>query len=99
MGAAPTTTRRVGTARRPGPGKQDGQVYECRNQWWNPLKWNVGSNLVDLGRSAVRGRQGGGQLCPGLGLADTEATVKVCGATVARLQGKSWTPIPSNGQW
>jgi hypothetical protein len=28
-----------------------------------------------------------------------EATVKACGVTVARLQGKSWTPIPSTGQW
>lgn len=35
-GAAPTTTGRVGTARRPEPGKRDGQAYECRNQWWNP---------------------------------------------------------------
>lgn len=52
-GAALTTTRRVGTTRRPGLGKQDGEAYECRNQWWNPRKWNAGSNLVDLGRSAV----------------------------------------------
>ena len=54
MGAAPTTTGRVGTARRPGSGKQDGKVYECRNQWWNPLKARTGSNLVDVGRIAVR---------------------------------------------
>jgi hypothetical protein len=53
VGAAPTTTGRPGTARRGGPGKRDGQVHECRNQWWNPLKWNVGSNLADTGRSAV----------------------------------------------
>jgi hypothetical protein len=53
VGAAPTTTGRAGTARRPGPGKRDGEAYECRNQWWNPRKWNVGSNLADLGRSAV----------------------------------------------
>ena len=38
MGAALTTTGRVGTARRPGSGKRDGKVYECRNQWSNPLK-------------------------------------------------------------
>src|ERR671910_129529 len=38
VGAASTTTGRAGTARRPGSGKQDGEVYECRNQWWNPLK-------------------------------------------------------------
>ena len=53
VGAAPTTTGRVGTVRRPGSGKRDGEAYECRNQWWNPRKWNVGSNLTDLGRSAV----------------------------------------------
>jgi hypothetical protein len=50
VGAASTTTGRVGTARRPGSGKRDGEVYECRNQWWNPLKSGTGSNLVDLGR-------------------------------------------------
>ena len=97
VGAAPTTTGRVGTARRLGPGKQDGEVHECRNQWWNPLKWNVGSNLVDLGRSAVRAC-GGGQLRVGPGLAGPEATTKVCGVVVARLQGKSWAPIPSTDQ-
>jgi hypothetical protein len=31
-----------------------------------------------------------------LGLAGSEATVKDCGVVVARLQGKSWAPIPSN---
>ena len=56
MGAALTTTGRIGTARRSGSGKQDGEVHECRNQWWNPLKWTAGSNLADLGRSAVRVR-------------------------------------------
>jgi len=48
VGAASTTPRRVGTARQPGPGKQDGEVDERRNQWWNPLE-SVGpaGNLVD----------------------------------------------------
>ena len=54
VGAALTTTGRVGTARRPGSGKRGGTAYECRNQWWNPLKWNVGSNLADMGRCATR---------------------------------------------
>ena len=53
MGAALTTTGRVGTARRPGSGKCDGKVYECRNQWSNPLKSRTGSNLVDMGRITV----------------------------------------------
>lgn len=55
-GAAPTTTERVGTARRPGSGKRDGTAYECRNQWSNPLKSRTGSNLVDVGRPAARTR-------------------------------------------
>ncbi len=100
VGAAPTTRGQVGTARRPGPSKQDGEVYECRNQWWNPLKWNAGSNLVDLGRSAVRVRLNAA--------AGNSVSVldwppgghgEYCGVTVARLQGKSWAPIPSNGKW
>ncbi len=33
VGAALTTTGRAGTARRLEPGKQDEEVYECRNQW------------------------------------------------------------------
>ena len=31
-------------------GKQDGTVYERRNQWLNPLQNSTGSNLVDMGR-------------------------------------------------
>jgi len=48
VGAASTTPGRAGTARQPGLGKQDGEVYERRNQWWNPLK-SIGpaGNLVD----------------------------------------------------
>jgi hypothetical protein len=38
VGAASTTPGRAGTARRPGSGKQGGEAYGCRNQWWNPLK-------------------------------------------------------------
>lgn len=51
--AALTKPGRSGTARRVGSGKQDGKVYECRNQWWNPLKSVTGSNLVDQGRAAA----------------------------------------------
>jgi hypothetical protein len=48
VGAASTTPGRTGTARQLGLGKQDGEVYECRNQWWNPLKSNrPAGNLVD----------------------------------------------------
>jgi hypothetical protein len=55
--AALTTPGRAGTARRSGSGKQDGKVYECRNQWWNPLKARTGSNLADMGRAAVHVHQ------------------------------------------
>ncbi len=54
MGAALTKAERVGTTRRPGSVEQDGKVYECRNQWSNRLKSRTGSNLVDMGRPAVR---------------------------------------------
>src|SRR4029453_15428643 len=37
-GAALTTTGRVGTARRPGSGKQGRTVQRRVNQWWNPRK-------------------------------------------------------------
>jgi hypothetical protein len=59
MGAALTTTERVGTTRRPGSGKRDGTVYVCRNQWSNPRKSRTGSNLVDLGRAAAHARGSG----------------------------------------
>ena len=52
-GAAPTTPERIGTVRRFGSGKRDGKVYVRRNQWWNPLKRSTGSNLADVGRTAV----------------------------------------------
>ena len=98
-GAALTTTGRAGTARRPGSGKQGGKAYECRNQWSNPLKSRTGSNLVDMGRCAVHAGSRCGQATPELASrAGEEATGKVCGVLVARLQGKSWAPPPSNGQ-
>lgn len=50
------------------------------------------------GQQCVLVTSGGGQLRVGPGLAGSEATVKVCGVVVARLQGKSWAPIPSSGR-
>jgi hypothetical protein len=52
VGAALTTTERVGTTRRLGSGKQGRKVYVSRNQWSNPLKARTGSNLVDMGRAS-----------------------------------------------
>ena len=34
-------------------GKRDGEVHDVGTSG-NPLKWTAGSNLVDVGRSAVR---------------------------------------------
>ena len=100
MGAALTKTGRVGTARRPGSGERDGKVHECRNQWLNPLKSRTGSNLVDMGRIAVRAMASSGprQLFAALTGRGEEAMGKVCGVLMAMLQGKSWVPHPSNGQ-
>src|ERR671935_2431696 len=52
VGAALTTTGRVGTARRPGSGKQ-GQQVDARNQCVTPRKASAGSQLADVGRAAV----------------------------------------------
>ena len=95
MGAALTTPGRSSTARQPRSGKQDGEVYECRNQWWNPLK-SVGPavNLVD-GRDGsatdlpTTGRDGLGTLVPG-------ATVKACGVAVDRPAGEKLGTDPVN---
>ena len=96
VGAAPTTTGRIGTVRRSGSGKQDGKVYECRNQWLNPLKSRTGSNLTDMGRTAMHARL---RATPKSFNRDGgEVIGKACGVPVARLQGKSWAPHPSNGQ-
>jgi hypothetical protein len=58
-GAALTTTGRVGTARRPGSGKQGQQVY-ARSQCVTPRKASTGSNLADVGRAAVHAAKVGG---------------------------------------
>jgi len=98
VGAALTTTERVGTTRRFGSGKQDGTVYESRNQWSNPLKSRTGSNLVDMGRDAAHVRVEARPTLSPVDRAGQEAMEKVCGVPMARLQGKSWAPHPSNGQ-
>ena len=52
VGAALTTTGRIGTARRCGSGKQDETPYE-RNQCLKLRNASTGSNLADTGRDAV----------------------------------------------
>jgi hypothetical protein len=83
-------TVRVRLARRSG--------VRHRNQLWNPLKDLIGSNLVDMGRAAVHAPPAWwGDSQGWFSHAGLEATVKVCGVAVARPQGKSWAPVPSNG--
>jgi hypothetical protein len=71
------------------------------NQWLNPLKIATGSNLVDRGRAAAHARYRDLQRATPkpVSCAGGEATRKACGVLVARLQGHSWTPTPSNGTW
>jgi hypothetical protein len=69
------------------------------NQWLNPLKRGIGSNLVDVGRGAVHVRpEWRGRLRRRNFVVGAEAMRKVCGVLVARLQGKSWAPPPSIGR-
>lgn len=71
------------------------------NQWQNPLKYGTGSNLTDVGRAAVRVDLDlrGRRLHQRLFAPAVEATVTVCGVTVARLQGQSWASPSSTGTW
>ena len=86
MGAALTTAGRVGTARRPGFVKRDGKVYECRNQWSNPLKARTGSNLVDMGRITAHARARSARATPKpVNRAGGEAMRKACGVLMAML--------------
>lgn len=55
------------------------------------------SNLTDLGWVAARTRTTYGELLRPVSVADREATSKVCGVDVAKLQGHSWAPNPTNG--
>ena len=98
VGAVLTTTGRAGTARRPGSGKQGEKAYE-RNQRVRLRKRCAGSNLVDMGRSAVHDRLVDGRLRRRYRRAGQEATGKGCGVLVARLPGHSWTPPSPSGHW
>ena len=66
------------------------------NQWSNPLKRGSGSNLADVGRDVAHAGPGGlGDSVRRYFVAGAEAMGKVCGVLMARLQGKSWAPLPS----
>jgi hypothetical protein len=100
-GAAPTTARRAGTTRRSSARSARRKGATEVNQWWNPLKRDAGSNLVDVGRRAAHAvRDGGGRrLRSRPNAVGGEATTKDCGVLVAMLQGKSWAPTPSIETW
>jgi hypothetical protein len=94
-GAAPTTPGRVGTARRLGSGKQDGKVYERRNQWWNPRKASAVPKPGGYGPvSSARPKRATPTPMNRVGW---EAMRKDCDVLMARLPGKSWAPPPSTG--
>ena len=99
MGAAPTTTGRVGTARRPGPGKQDGKVYVLQEPVVEPPQ--EGNRLeiwwIGAGQQRTLDQQRGRATRTPVEVAGQEATGKVCGVPVARLPGNSWAPTPSTG--
>ena len=96
--AALTTTGRASTARWSGSGERDGKAY-VRNQRLNASQeQTTSSNLADLGWVAARTRTATVGGTPwSVDVAGREATVKACGVAVARLQGHSWAPTPSNG--
>ncbi len=97
VGAVLTTTGRAGTARRPGSGKQGEKAYE-RNQRVRLRKRCAGSNLVDMGRSAVHDRLVDGRLRRRYRWAGQEATRKAaayswrgCRGIAGRLPRRSVT--------
>jgi hypothetical protein len=98
VGAASTTPRRVGTARRLGFGKQRREGVTQVNQCQSSLIDRTDPNLVDMGRVAAHAC--GERATPEpVMIAGWEATRKACGVLVAMLQGHSWSPHPSTGAW
>ena len=97
-GAAPTTTRRVGTARRSGLGKRGREAKRAVNQWWNPLK--ASSRLQSGGsgpsRQRTHARGVGQRLRRSANRVGWEATGKVCGVLVARLSGEKLVADPAD---
>jgi hypothetical protein len=92
-GAASTTPRRSSTARWGELGKQDGAVYERRNQWWNPLKKSDRLGTWLMAGIAVRrtplqpGRTVSAPIAPG-------TTVKSCGVVAVMPAGEKLGTYP-----
>jgi hypothetical protein len=85
--------------------RQMGRVRQARREGVTTLNQRVkasqarttSSNLTDLGWVAARTRKRG-ELLRLVNVAGREATPKACGVGVAKLQGHSWAPHPTNGQ-
>ena len=91
-----TTPGRASTVRWFGSGKRDGKVY-TRNQRQNASQeMSTSSNLTDQGWEAARIRLRADNSWT-VGVEGREATPNGCGVGVARPQGYSWTPNPTNG--
>ncbi|HUJ66385.1 MAG TPA: hypothetical protein VLX59_12655 [Acidimicrobiales bacterium] len=72
-------------------------MYECRNQWWNPLKRCAGSNLVDQGRycsASVASGSEGTDSGVDAGKVGPEVTVNACGVAVAWAAGEKLGTYP-----
>src|SRR4029450_2369427 len=80
-------------ARRRGVRVQE-QVVEPPQAIRRPQTW-----WTWAGQQRTPARQRVGDSMAGFRSAGLEATGKGCGVPVARLQGNSWTPIPSTGSW
>jgi len=82
----------------PGPASKTGRC-NASEPVATPLNRRAGSNLVDVGRSAVHDHPLGWSTPKPGEILGQEATSKACGVGVARLQGHSWTPPPLTGVW
>ena len=98
-GSSPDNDGRSQHHQRLRSGKQDGKVYECRNQRSNPLKNDTGSNLVDMGRACSEGApdSSDGRASRHPKRVDEGSFGESLRRTRGRLQGKSWAPPPTNG--
>ena len=95
--AALTKPGQVSTVRWPRVRRARREGVTTVNQHMNaPQDEPPAPNLTDMGWAAVRTRVERGTL-RSVDVAGREATVKACGVAVAKPQGHSWAPNPSNG--
>lgn len=80
-----------------GPASEAGRCNDGEPVQQSSSSETTSSNLADLGWVATRTRTVCGELPRSVYVAGREATLNDCGVSVARLQGHSWAPNPSNG--